>query len=369
MKVLELCLSDGVGGLELYAVRSAQRLQARGVECVAVAAGDTFFARRMLEQGTRTIHLRRRNEWFPWLAARKLARIIDDEAADIVHMHWGHDLNLAVLAKRAARRPVKLVYTRQMAITRDKHDVYHKFLYRHVDLYLAITDELAGMATRFLPMPPERIKRLYYGVESPAAMDAGRREQVQKAIGIPAGRFAVGLVGRIEAGKGQHLLIEAVARLRQAGVPVHATIVGPVMDLDYVEGLKRSVRDKTLQDVILFFGSHPNPADIMGAFDVIVLATKKETFGLVLIEAMRGGVAVIGSNAGGVPEIIEHGKTGLLFKPESAQDLSDKLLYLYEHQEQRQRLAQAGKDKADTVFTTEAHYDQLLKYLTDLTTI
>ena len=367
MKVLELCLSDGVGGLELYAVRSAKQLQARGVDCIAVGSPDTLFSQRMQEQQTNTIHLKRRFEVLPWLASRKLAKILDEEGVDIIHMHWGHDLNLAVLAKKAARRPVKLVYTRQMAITRDKHDWYHRFLYGQVDLYLTITDELATAAKQFLPMPKLSIKRLYYGVDRPPIIEANRREEVRRSLGIRADSdFAIGLVGRIEHGKGQHLLIDAVSRLYKEGLPVHATIIGPVMDQSYYEKLQDIVRENNLHDVVTFYGSHNNPIEIMGAFDAAVLATKKETFGLVLIEAMRSGVAVIGTDAGGVPEIIEHGNTGLLVKPQDAGDLAEKLRRLCKDSGDRRRLAENGKQKADDMFATEAHYEQLEQYFRDL---
>lgn len=367
MKVLELCLSDGVGGLELYAVRCADQLRTRGVDCIAVGSPGTMFSQRMQEQQTKTIPLVSRFDVLPWFAARKLAKIIDNEAVDIIHMHWGHDLNLAVLAKKAARRPVKLVYTRQMAITRNKHDWYHRFLYTHVDLYLTITDELAAAAKQFLPMPKSSIQRLYYGVDRPAPMDLDRREEVRKSLGIKTNNdFAIGLVGRIEQGKGQHLLIDAVSRLHEEGLPVHATIIGPVMDEEYFISVQNSVRDGGLQEVVTFYGSLHNPIEIMGAFDVVVLATKKETFGLVLIEAMRSGVAVIGTDAGGVPEIIEHDQTGLLVKPQDANDLADKLRKLYQDSNHRRHLAENGRQKADRLFTTETHYEQLVRYFEDL---
>jgi glycosyltransferase involved in cell wall biosynthesis len=363
MKVLELCLSDGVGGLELYAVRSAHHLRNRGVDCIAVGAPETLYSQRMRGQDIKTLELVRRNEWLPWIATRKLAGIIDREAVDIIHMHWGHDLNLAVFAKRAAQRDVRLVYTRQMAITRKKHDPYHRFLYSHVDLYLTITDELADAAKQLLPMQHSRIKRLYYGVDNPAPMSAEQRVDIRKSLGISAtDEFAIGLVGRIEEGKGQHVLIDAIRRVHKEGLPVHATIVGPVMDKEYFERIQTAVRDNALQNVVTFYGGHNNPIDIMAAFDAVVLATKKETFGLVLIEAMRAGVAVIGTNAGGVPEIIDHGQTGLLVNPHDSTDLAEKLRFLYQHADGRMRLAANGKQKADTVFATETHYKQLATY-------
>ena len=363
MKVLELCLSDGVGGLELYAVRSAKHLQAMSVDCIAVGGPETLFTRRMRDQVIKTFELSRYTEVYPWFAARKLAKIIDDEAVDIIHMHWGHDLNLAVLAKRAAQRHVELVYTRQMAITRPKHDIYHRFLYKHVDLYLTITDELATMAQKYLPLPQGRIQRLYYGVDQPAPLSIEQRNELRKSLGIPSDtEFAIGLVGRIEYGKGQHILIEAVDSLHKAGLPVHATIIGPAMDQAYYQEIQNTVRDKALQNVVTFYGSHTNPIEVMGAFDTVVLATKKETFGLVLIEAMRAGTAVVGTNAGGVPEIIDHGETGLLIKPLNSEDLAEKLRLLCENAEERKRLAINGRRKADDRFATEAHYGQLKTY-------
>ena len=97
----------------------------------------------------------------------------------------------------------------------------------------------------------------------------------------------------------------------------------------------------------------------MPAFDVVVLATEMETFGLVLIEAMRSGVAVVGSNAGGVPEIIEDGVSGLLFEPGNAADLAAKLRRYCMDRDLRRRLAAAGKARADSLFALERHYQDL----------
>jgi glycosyltransferase involved in cell wall biosynthesis len=232
-----------------------------------------------------------------------------------------------------------------------------------VDLYLTITDELAKEAKKFLPMSASNVKRLYYGVEKPPAMDTTRREEVRRSLGVNAiTDFTIGLIGRIEYGKGQHILIDAVSRLNKEGLPVHATIIGPVMDQNYYEQIQNTVHETGLQNLVTFYGSHYNPIEIMGAYDAVVLATKKETFGLVLVEAMRSGVAVIGTNAGGVPEIIDHDKTGLLVKPLDAADLADKLRQLCQKPGERQRLAENGKQKADSMFATEAHYVQLEQY-------
>ena len=366
MNVLELCLSTGVGGLEHYAIRTAKQLTTHGISCVAVVANNTMTARAMSEAGITTISLHRLSKIFPIFAAKQLAQIIDKHAIDVMHLHWSNDFNLAVLAKRFATRPVKLVYTRQMMITRHKHDIYHRFLYRHVDLLLTITEELRQLALRYLPMPANRVQTLYYGVEEPPQLNAAQRTALRESLGIPQNSFAIGMVGRIEPGKGQYLLIEAVQALLKANYLVHTTLIGPAMNDAYLQSLKKTVEDIGLQQEINFYGSHKNPVEIMSAFDVVVLATKQETFGLVLIEAMRNGVAVIGTNAGGVPEIIDDGKTGLLFEPEDAEGLERCLIRLMQDVQLCESLARAGKQKADVQFSQELHYDRLVKLVQGL---
>lgn len=367
MKILELCLSHGVGGLELYAARIARQLVDHGVECVAVGKSNTLFHTRINDYGIPSVSLKRINHRFPLVAAKTLANIIDAESVDIIHMHWGKDLLLAVLAKRFAKRAVKLAYTRQMSITRPKKDIYHRFVYQHVDLYLTITDELAKMARQYLPMPEENIRRLYYGVDKPPVLDNIKRDMLRQQFGVAGeNRFAIGIVGRVEAEKGQYLLIEAMQSLKQTGHTAHLTIIGPAMNPAYQNQLEQRCRDLNLQDSVTFYGPHNNPIEIMGGFDTIVLATKKETFGLVLVEAMRNGVAVIGTNAGGVPEIIDHGETGLLYEPEKVEDLTAQLIKYIEDPEGRQRIAANGKRKADQLFTNERHIASLIGHFESL---
>ncbi len=367
-KILELCLSPGVGGLELYAVRTAEQLRSRHMKCVAVVCRDTMTAKRMSDIGVRVLYFKRYVTFFPLVAALKLAKIIDQEAVDIVHMHWGKDLNLAVFAKQLAKRQVKLVYTRQMIITRPKYDVYHRYLYRNIDLFLTISKQLLELARQFLPMPDKAIKLLYYGVKKPAALSAEQKQELRKQFGVLHNSdIAIGLVGRIEYSKGQHLLVEAIRQLKAKGCGVHATIIGPVMNQDYFEQLQVLVNSQGLQKNVCFWGSHKNPIDIMAAFDIIVLASEMETFGLVLIEGMRSGVAVIGTNAGGVPEIIEHQKSGLLFEPNDADDLAEKIEGLCLDISLLEQLACQGQKTADNKFSVENHYDELERYFVTLT--
>lgn len=366
MRILELCTSPGVGGLELYVVRSVAALHAAGYDVLALVRPDTLLHQRHREASLPFRTLPRRSRLLPLVAAWRLARMVERERIDIVHMHWGHDLFLAALAKRLCRRPFRLVYTRQMALTRAKDDAYHRFLYRAVDLYLTITDKLADQARAWLPLAPDRVLRLYYGVAEGHLPAGEERHRLRSSLGIGEGAFAVGLIGRIEEQKGQHLLVEAVRLLREGGFEVEADIIGPVMDERYRDSLARTIREAGLEGTVRLHPPHKSPMTIMPAFDAVLLATRMETFGLVLAEAMRCGVAVIGSDAGGVPEIIEEGVTGLLFPPDDAQALAGRIRRLIESPADRERLAAAGKKRADELFSEERHYRRLGEIFTAL---
>lgn len=360
MKILELCLSDGHGGLELYADRTVRYFHAQDLPCLAVVAPGTRLARRLGQAGMACHTLKRPPRLFPYWAARRLARLMEREAIDVVHLHWGKDLNLAVMAKRLCRRPITLVYSRQMALTRPKKDVYHRRLYAQVDRYVVISQRLYEEAMRFLPLPAERVRLLYHGVPAPVAPDASGCVPFLAQAGLAGRGFRIGLFGRIEQGKGQHVLVDALAELVSAGEDVGVVLVGHIMDQAYFDALMASVQARGLAERVHYYGFHEAPPSVMGCLDAVVLATAAETFGLVLIEAMRAGTVVLGTDAGGVPEIIEHDRTGLLFPPGDSAALAAGLRRLIHDPALRRRLAQAGQAEAAERFDEARHYQALL---------
>lgn len=359
MNIIELCTSKGWGGLELYVWQVSQWLHAHQHRCHAVVADGSLIAGRFANSAITTSSLRPRFRLFPLLAAYRLARLIEQQQADILHVHWTRDLILAVLAKRLSHRPVKLVFIRHMALTRHKRDFYHRFIYQNIDKFLVITKRLYAEAEKYLPIAKDRIELLYHGVADFPAVENKNCQQWFIDNHLPEAGFRILLPGRIEHYKGQHTLIEAMVQLHQRGVNADLTLLGHVMDQSYFNDLKRQAREAGLEGQVHYLGFADNPTLIYGCFDVVVLTTYAETFGLVLVEAMKSGVAVIGTNAGGVPEIIEHEKTGMLFQPGNAEDLADCLQKLAAEPDFRRQLAESGKVYANTIFSEQQHYAKL----------
>ncbi|MCH6585333.1 MAG: glycosyltransferase family 4 protein [Proteobacteria bacterium] len=359
MKILVLCLSPDKGGLELYVGKVMRWLAASGIGCYVVVAPSGILEAKAKESAIPYQTLKCLSTLLPLLAAKRLARVIDEEAIDIIHVHWGKDLTLAVLAKSMARKDVKLIYSRHMGITRTKKDVFHRWQYAHVHKMIVFTRLLFDEARRYLPLPQDGIELLYHGVADCDVLASKSCRDFMREIGLEQRRFRVGLFGRIEFYKGQHVLVEAIEKLVGEGMDVGAAMIGHPMDDSYFDRLKESIRSRGLVEHIRTCDFVEDAMAIMRCFDVIVLTTYAETFGLVLVEAMRVGTPVIGTNACGVPEIIEDGVTGLLFEPGDSAGLARAISSLYSGPEVAAQLAAAAKKMANERFSEEKHYRRL----------
>lgn len=369
MNILELCMSPGLGGLELYVLRSALALSNRHQVTSVINTHGKLAERYRNHPVLETHNLGYRRSYLPVMKARRLARLIDQKQIDVIHMHWGNDLALAALAKYFSSRKPALVYTRQMQITRSKDDFYHRFLYSQMNRMLTITRALESDARKFIRPFADRITTLYYGVAAPAThTDAEAIKQKRAELHFNHDDFIVGLFGRLEDGKGQHLLIKAIAAARHNNIPLKALIVGHEMTAGYSATLKELAAKLQVGDQIQFSDFVSDPQSLMQICDCVALTSYEETFGLVLPEAMRAGIAVIGSNAGGVPEIIDHETTGLLFEPRNADSLCAQISRLYTDPAYKHELAMAGKLKADSVFNQEDHFIQLEQHLLEAQT-
>ncbi|MDH5612950.1 MAG: glycosyltransferase family 4 protein [Gammaproteobacteria bacterium] len=366
MNILELCLSSGLGGLELYVYRASEALKKNHNVTTALLKDsklDTYYKKHST---INRIYINRSKNPVPIINARKLAKIIDDNKIDLVHMHWGKDLAIAALAKFFSKSKPKLVYTRQMMITRYKNDIYHRFLYKQLDYLLTITKQLETLCKAFIPAKNLHIRTLYYGVTKPKKLLSNAEiQELRTTKKFVASDFIIGLFGRLEDGKGQHLLIKALAIAKNNNENIKALIVGHEMTAGYRDTLLALAKSLDVVDQIVFNDFVDNPQELMQICDCICLTTYEETFGLVLPEAMRAGITVIGSNSGGVPEIIDHHKTGLLFESRDEQNLYQQISLLYNNPELKSALAKQGKEKADDMFDYDLHFNSLDKIFTE----
>ena len=165
--------------------------------------------------------------------------------------------------------------------------------------------------------------------------------------------FSIGVFSRIEEQKGQHLILKAI---HQSSHKIQLFVIGHVMDHKYKNNLIKDINNYDLTDKVCFIDFVESPMSYMPCFDLIILPTYEETFGLIVAESMLMEVPVIGSNAGGVPEIIDHETNGLLFETKNHNDLQYKIESIIENSETREKIIDNGVKFANQRYDYKNHF-------------
>ncbi len=213
---------------------------------------------------------------------------------------------------------------------------------------------ISGAVQRFLldeQAPARQIVRVYDGVDL-------RHYQPNEA---PTGRqtnVVIGIVGQIGRRKGHLVLFEAFRNLTTAYPALRLWVVGqePAHSHEhYTEELRRYVDTYHLEDRITFWGFHADIPALLAQLDLVVLPSLQEPFGKIVIEAMAMGKPVVASSVGGVPEIVEHGKTGLLIPPDNTDALRQALEQLVLNPDMRCKMGQVGQKRVRHLFSLQHH--------------
>lgn len=368
MKILELCLSDSYGGLEINMRDFSIWLKKQpDIELFLAYQKGTRIAKAFDNFESKTIIFPKKTSKMPIFEASRLSWFIESNNIDVVHVHWTNDLPLVALAKTISKIKFRFIHTRHMDLPSSKKDIYHRFIYSQIDLFFAVTSLIEEQAKAKLPLKPERIKQVYNGIDPFSLLSAEDRLNARKNMGMKSG-FHIGILGRINEFKGQHLLIHALIILRKKGLEIHAWIAGEFFDKEYSDYLKTLVKDNGVGDFVHFTGFLDKPGIFLQSLDALVLGTRKETFGLVIVEGMHAEIPVIGTNAGGVPEIIDDGINGLLFEPDNAEDLANKIEYILKNKTQTNQMVRNARAKVDAMFNWENQNKQFLSAISNQTT-
>lgn len=193
-----------------------------------------------------------------------------------------------------------------------------------------------------------------------------RMEAPRAPLELPPGVPVVGLVGRLEPWKGQDRLLGAVALLRERGHSLHLLIVGgDAYDIspEYARSLPRLVERLGIAEAVTMTGQVPDAGPYIERMDILVNASDREPFGIVLLEGMARGVAVVAVDSGGPAELVEHGRTGLLARSGEPSALADALEPLLASPQRRRALGQAGRERFLQEFTDTAMRDRFFNRL------
>jgi glycosyltransferase involved in cell wall biosynthesis len=288
-------------------------------------------------------------------AVYALRKLIRKEEIDVVLANSGHPLLYARPAAVGARRPcVWWVHGYVAAGEGGDEPIARAQRMLSADGIYANSEFTASLLARDFPAHP-CIRVVRYGVDHERFRpdpEAGARVRLE--AGIPAGEPVVGMFGRLQRWKGQHVFLRAAALLAGRGLRFTTAIVGGTMhgiEPEYAEELERLAAAPSLAGRVRFLGNVRNPQDWMNASDVVVHASiQPEPWGLVVAEGMACGRAVLAAAEGGPLEMIDHKRTGWLAAPGDEVALAAWLEILLTNPELRAELGTAARRHAVEAF-------------------
>ncbi len=287
----------------------------------------------------------------------RIARLINQHCIDIIHSNDFQDFYGAIAARLTGakaiqhdrvimRRPVWLRKLLVWFILVSNHQV--------VAISEAVAREMLSVRGKVHP----KVVTLYDWLDMERVGHNDEIGRFREEIGIPKEAVLIGVVGRLEHWKGQHIFIRAAAEViknhpQSRFVVVGGQVLGRGRE-KYQDELKALAHDLKISDKIVFGGYRTDIMNVMDSLDIFVHSSvEPEPFGLVIMEAMSIGKAVVAPHEGGILDQVVEGFTGLFYKPGDHYEMAKVICKLIENPELRRRMGQAGKERVYSIFNRD----------------
>lgn len=379
-KLLIVEQGEGLWGAQRYLLRLAPLLEARGIEQVLAAPQESALGAEWASTGRKHVILPSPDDRAvrnasgrlnPLLAIREVlrtlklswltARLARREGADIIHAnsHWSH--LEAVLAGKLARKPVVL----------HLHEENEPDLLGRLRGYsVRVADAAIAVSPAVRDSLPAKARQqttvITNGVDAalikPEPADPAIRAQLTDSPDDPVVLTAC----RLDPRKGVQHVITAIADLPPEFDNVRMAIAGSgSLDPTYAAVLRELAEEK-LPGRARFLGHRDDVVDLFHAADVLALASTLEGMPLGVLEAQAAGLPVVAWPAAGIPELIEHGVSGLIAEYESVDDLSRQLAVVLGDAQLRERMALAARESVLAKHTLDRQADEQAELLKTL---
>lgn len=313
---------------------------------VAHAGGEL---RRRAREGLRFVGFSPKSE-FDVHAGWQLNKIIMDVKPDVVHAHDAMGVALAAMALQMPSHPTPpplVVASRRVDFHLKRH-AFSRWKYRQVDVFIAASNVIAGMLATD-GVPPDKITIVHDGVNL-GWIDKQPIVDARATFWLPHGAPVIGNVAALVPHKGQKHLIAAAAKVHREEPDARLIIVG---EGELHDPLERQIKDLGLERHVYLTGFRSDALGLMKSFDLFAMSSVTEGLGSAMLEAMACRRAIVGTRAGGIPEVVIDGNTGLLVPPHDDDALAAAIVRLLRDAGLRKALGDAGRQRVEDEFSAE----------------
>lgn len=342
MKIAQIDSQLSWRGGEQQVLYLSQALHAYGYDNVTICQPHSVLYQRACEARLAVHTLRVRHE-MDLLAAWRLARYLRREQVDILHMHESHGHTIGLLAC-ALMPQIRKVVSRRVAFPPIRNLFSHwKYKLPRVQ-YLAVSDAVRQVMLDS-GIPGAHVRTIHSGIDLKRCDNAPEVERL-----FPPGVRVVGTVGHLASDKGHRYLLEAAQRLLRDEPKLGVAIVGTGVLRQTLEAHAMALG---IAEHVQFTGFRRDIPSLIRGFEIFVFPSHLEGLGTSVLDAMALGKPVVATHAGGIPEAVQEGVTGLLVPPRDPAALAQAIRHLLEHPALRVQFGEAGRRRVEQGFTAE----------------
>jgi len=360
------------GGAERHAITLVNRLSERGHECHAVyIKSDAGQLDRVRLGDGGSVHCLDAERFFDRRALADFAAHIARIRPSVIVAANPYALMYSWLALRLSHLRVPLVVTyhstRLLGAKEELQMVLYRLLFWSADCSVFVCEKQRRRWLR-RGVFSRRNEMIYNGVDTEEFCDRSspeERARLRSALGFSKADYVIGITARLRPEKNPVQLVDAVAMLRDMGIPARVLMVG---DGELREAIEIRARELKVENDVVITGIQQDVRPYIAVCDAMVLCSHTESFSLAAIEAMAMGKPFVHSDVGGAAEMIRPGENGFLFPVGDTGALVDRLARLA-NQMERERMGSNARARVKALFSEKTMVDRYEKMLLEIQSI
>jgi len=365
MKILYVITKSNWGGAQRHVFDLATAMKDKGHDVYVALGGEGILKKRLEAAGIYTFSIagmgRDVNVSKDAGSFKEIFSVIKQKRPDIIHLHSPKAAGLGALAGRLLG--VKnIIYTVHGWAFNEDRSIWQKaaiiffswmtMMLSHKTILLSGFEYSQAMS---FPWIKEKLKLIPLGVKMPTFMSVdGSKQTIAKLIGFDLADFnkrtVIGTIAELHKNKGLPYLVNAMAAVVKEYPSAISVIIG---DGEEKAALDLLIKEQKLEKNIFLAGYLEHASEYLKAFNVFALPSIKEGLPYTILEAGQASLPVIATPVGGIPEIVEDMRSGILVQARNQRELAHAISFMIEHPVERKQYGAALKEKVATKFSMD----------------
>ena len=349
LHVLHVLGNAIVGGMETSVIRLARELPQTSFRMSVLCPFESFVTSELRSAGCHVLIAPVRDDP-SWEAAQAAAAYVQDEHVDVVHAHLANAHVLGAVVSSLTQRPcLATIHGRSLTmLDLEAHRLADT-------MHMCVVCNVAYSHARTLGVARDRLYLIPNGV--PFA-DAKATVDVRDVLGVASDVPVVGFVGRLSPEKSP----EAFLRMAWLVAHQHPTVTFAIIGNGILRGeLQQMARAFDIADRVRFLGERHDVRGLLSSLTLLALTSRAEGMPLALMEAMAEGIPVVATAVGGVPELVEHDRSGLLVGPGDITQMAEYVVALLDDAQRRRALGEYAQSRAEKLWSQHTSASQLAR--------